>query len=146
MTRRIVVLSPTGAVTRDLDLSWAADDRVDLVLPRGAAAPAAVSAHHVDLRLGGVGAAVRRLVWGSAAGRTVFRLTPWDGGRRLWRAVRRDPAISELLRNADLVVAAERDGVFTAWKSVRRTPAQACVYGLPAAAAHAAATEERNRR
>lgn len=56
---------------------------------------------------------------GSVLGRNVIRITPLDRSRRLWRAAKHDRVLSELVRNADVVVALDRDAVLTVWKLSR---------------------------
>ncbi len=70
----------------------------------------------------------------TAVGRNALRLSPLDGGRRMWRAIRRDPLATAALANADLIVAAERDAILSVWTAVRSVarPECAAVYGMPA--------------
>lgn len=70
----------------------------------------------------------------SALGRNLLRVSPLDGGRRMWRATRRNPAAVEALRTADLIVAVEREAILTGWRSARSLASADCdaVYGMPA--------------
>lgn len=143
---RVVLVSPSGAVLKNLAelgvddadgtpeheltvLTWDAQDS-----PAGVRTIALGRDASVTLS-GRFRRAAQGILSGSAAGRNIFRLTPWDGGRRLWRAVRRTPSAVQALREADLIVAVERDAILTVWKSVhsRIAPRAAAVHGLPSA-------------
>lgn len=80
--------------------------------------------------------AAERLLGGSAAGRTLLRITPADRGVRLARRVRRVAVAREALATAEVLVASERDAVLTVWRAARRAPGSVtAVVGLPALAA-----------
>lgn len=86
----------------------------------------------------GVSESLRRTMSGSLPGRVLSRLTPLDPGTTFWRYVRRSAAAGKALREADLVVAVERDAAYAAWKwsrSARRGKALPTVFGYPAARA-----------
>ncbi|UNK69724.1 hypothetical protein [Microbacterium sp. H1-D42] len=68
---------------------------------------------------GPVARRIERLAWGSALGRNLIRITPLDRSRRLWSAARRDPVLRDLVREADVVVALDRDAILTVWKLSR---------------------------
>lgn len=72
---------------------------------------------------------------GTLPGRMVVRMLPVDTGARFWRASRRSSALTEHVRHADLLVAAERDAGFAVWKWMRRSrrASLAAVRGIPAA-------------
>lgn len=142
--KRVVLVSPSGSVFKNIAelgleqgdgtpeltvLAWSAGDAP------GEVRAIPVSRDDSATLSGRLRRAVDRALSGSAAGRNLFRLTPWDGGRRMWRAVRRNPAAFQALRDADLIVAVERDAILTAWKSVHSlaAPGAAAVYGLPSA-------------
>lgn len=63
---------------------------------------------------------IERLAWGSALGRNLIRITPLDRSRRLWSAARGDGALHDLVREADVVVALDRDAILTVWKLSRK--------------------------
>lgn len=63
---------------------------------------------------------IERLAWGSALGRNLIRITPLDRSRRLWSAARRDRTLHDLVREADVVVALDRDAILTVWKLSRK--------------------------
>lgn len=74
---------------------------------------------------------------GNVLTRTIVRALPLDTGARFWRATRSDARVEAAVRQADLIVAPERDGAFAAWswrrvaeRRGRRIPA---VAGYPAA-------------
>lgn len=143
---RVVLVSPSGAVLKNLaelglDASAGAEqEEVTVLTWENEEGPAGVRTIALGRDDSGTVAgrlrrAAQRLLSGSAGGRNLFRLTPWDGGRRLWRATRGNPAATQALRQADLIVAVERDAILTVWKSVhsRLAPRAAAVHGLPAA-------------
>ncbi|GAB2842080.1 hypothetical protein ACFQ0P_01640 [Microbacterium insulae] len=140
MSRVVAVVSHPGAVEALADL--AAEHDLTVIVPGDVAPgtmphtyPAAVPVRApVAARI--VSAAQR-----SAIGRNLVRISPLDQSRRLWRAVRDDPRIADLIRSADIVVAADRDAVFTVWKMTRTRRFDgpwAAVFGV-AAARYAAA-------
>lgn len=141
---RVVLVSPSGSIFKSLaELGLddpAAEARPELTVlcwEAGAGEAPSIAVGHDDSATlsGRLRRAVQRALSGSAAGRNLFRLTPWDGGSRMWRAVRRSPAARQALREAGLIVAVERDSILTAWKSVHSSLARdaAAVYGLPSA-------------
>ena len=141
---RVVLVSPSGSIFKSLaelgldDLGQGARPELTVLCWEAAAgeAPSIAVGHDDSGTLSGrMRRAVQRALSGSAAGRNVFRLTPWDGGNRMWRAVRRNPAARRALREAGLIVAVERDAILTVWKSVHSSlaPDAAAVYGLPSA-------------
>jgi hypothetical protein len=71
------------------------------------------------LRSGPVAGRIEKMAWRSALGRNLVRITPLDRSRRLWRAARRDRALRDLVRSADVVVALDRDAILTVWKLSR---------------------------
>jgi hypothetical protein len=75
----------------------------------------------------------------TAAGRALRRLTPLDPGAAFWRATRRSAAARESIRQAALLVAAERDATYAVWRwaRVRRRGGDpfGAVFGFPAARA-----------
>lgn len=130
MSRVVAIVSHPGTVAGLGDLT--AEHDVTVVGPSGS---------DVDLTLhpAGVPAALRPLVaaaWRSPAGRNAVRISPFDRSRLLWRAARRDDALRALVAEADVVVAADRDAVFTVWKMTRRRSfgnRWAAVFGTTAA-------------
>ncbi|MFD1492962.1 hypothetical protein ACFSAT_09575 [Microbacterium wangchenii] len=79
-------------------------------------------------------------------GRILIRLTPLDAGATFWRATRSTPAARGAIRTADVLVAAERDAGYAAWRWARAARRAGrdlpTVYGYPAARA---AVERRAR-
>lgn len=75
-------------------------------------------------------AAARR----TPAGRLALSLSPFDGGRQMWRAVRATPAARDLAAQAALVVAVDDEGVRTAWEWRRAGVVPEAFQGLLAAA------------
>lgn len=143
---RVVLVSPSGAVLKNLaelgldDSTGAPGYELTVLTWETQESPTGVRTIALGRDDSGtvngrLRRAAQRVLSGSPAGRNVFRLTPWDGGRRLWRAARRTPAAVNALGNADLIVAVERDAILTVWKSVhsRIAPRAAAVHGLPSA-------------
>lgn len=52
--------------------------------------------------------------------RMLLRVSPLDRGARFWRALRRDVQVDDFLRDADLLIAGDRDANFTCWQLARR--------------------------
>lgn len=63
--------------------------------------------------------------------RMLVRISPFDRGARFWRVVRRDGRVRDLVADADLLVAGDRDANFTCWQLARRSDI-AAVSGYPA--------------
>lgn len=61
-------------------------------------------------------------------GRLLNSMGPLDAGRVLWRRVRRSPEALDVLRGADVVLAADAPSVKTAWTAVRRGWAREAYY------------------
>ncbi|WP_426183984.1 hypothetical protein [Microbacterium sp. TWP3-1-2b2] len=80
---------------------------------------------------------LRALAWRSPLGRNLVRISPFDVSRRLWRALRRNTSIAALVHDADVVVAGDRDAVFSVWRMARKP--QAFGYGWTAVYGFAAA-------
>lgn len=81
---------------------------------------------------------LRRGVSRTMPGRVLARLTPLDAGVTFWRATTRSPAARQAIRDADLIVAVERDAAYAAWRwnrSARGRKALPAVFGYPAARA-----------
>lgn len=118
MSRVVAVVSHAGAADALSDL--ATEHSLAVVGPvRADGAPSRVT--H-ELRVGErsrLSQAVVRIAWRSAVGRNLIRNTPLDQSRRLWRAARADRAVRALVRDADIVLAVDRDAVFTVWKMTR---------------------------
>ena len=133
MTERVVVLQPGGVfdATELTELSAVAD--VTVVCRSGM--PSA-GLRVVELAVPQPKGPVRSLIRAaerSPVGRTLVRLTPWDEGSAFWRAARRDAAVSALLRDALVVAAGERDGIYAAWRARRAAKGLRAVFGIAAA-------------
>ncbi|MBM7830034.1 hypothetical protein JOE59_000739 [Agromyces cerinus] len=138
MTREILILTMTGAVDELVGaLHEHGDVAVTIVSAMACNVDRATVIHLPVPSLGAVGSRVRRTLWGSAIGRNVFRLTRWDGSRRLQRAIRGDAAARHSISKAHLIVVAERDAAYSAWKAVhgRRAATAQAVYGAVSATA-----------
>lgn len=87
----------------------------------------------------GVAKRVRLLASRTMPGRVLVRLTPLDSGATFWRATRRSKNARRVIRSADVLVAAERDAGYAAWRwtqAARRAGDELpTVFGYPAARA-----------
>lgn len=133
MSRVVAIVSDASSVAALADLGTAHE----LVVASPAEAGTAGVDHVVALPpRAGLAARIVRLCWTTQLGRNVIRISPLDQSRRLWRAVRRDAALRDLVRSAEVVVAGDRDAVFAVWKMTRaRTYGSrwSAVYGATAA-------------
>ncbi|MDQ0725930.1 hypothetical protein [Microbacterium sp. W4I20] len=78
--------------------------------------------------------AVRRVLGGGFVARIPLRLLGADAGTQFARRVRADAAAQRALSAAELIVAADEDAVFAAWKAGRASQRPArIVYGSAAA-------------
>lgn len=136
---KILLLSPTGSFAASID-SLKVDESGDEATGVSATANDGGPAFAV-VRLGPRALApqnrIASLMEGSVLGRTVKRLTPYDGGFRFAAAARRNPAFRAAVRDADLIVALERDAVLASWTALRRwgRPGARGVFGLAPARA-----------
>ena len=134
----VVLVAPSGRtaeILRRLGLpredvsaavvSWSSPDFADTGVESAA----------VGVPSSGAETRIVRSLSGSPIGRNLLRLLPWDGGRRLRRAVKSDPRARALLAAADIIVVTERDGILTGWHAGRHwaAPATEVVYGAAAA-------------
>lgn len=145
---KILLLSPAGSFATSVD-SLKIDGVIDEATGVSATATDAGAAL-VVLRLGSRALPPRNrvssLLEGSVVGRNLKRLTPLDGGLRFAAAARKNPEFRTAVREADLIVALERDAVLTAWTALRRwgRPDARGVFGL--APARALLTSDRAGR
>lgn len=138
----IVLVCPSGAISSVLDRIRATGgesaDEVTVVSWRRRDVDATdTQSIIVGHPLGSFSRAMNDALRGSVVGRNVLRLSPIDGGRRMWRATRREPRFRAAVTRADLIVAVERDGILTAWMAARTlAPSTArAVYGAAPAEA-----------
>jgi hypothetical protein len=131
MSRIVAVVSRASTIAALSGL--AVDNEVIVVGPSGDAEAARID-HALDITpRGPLSARIVALAWRSAPGRNLLRISPLDTSRRLWRTARRDQQLRSLVRSADVVVAADRDAIFTVWKMTRKR-----AYGTSWAAAFGA--------
>jgi len=87
-------------------------------------------------RPGGLAARVSKAAAKTMPGRVLVRLTPLDPGATFFRATRASAAAREAIRSADVLVAAERDAAYAAWRwakaAARAEATLSAVYGYPA--------------
>ncbi|GAA1777117.1 hypothetical protein [Agromyces lapidis] len=115
----IVVLAPSGRYSADALPGLAETDRVTVVSWVGA--PAVEADEVLELRQSPRSARVVAVLSRSLAGRMLVRVLPLDGGARFWRASVAAGEVARRIGEADLIIAAERDGGFAAWKWMRNT-------------------------
>lgn len=88
-------------------------------------------------RPSGLGARLAARCARSFVARELVRLTPADPAVALWKATCATVPVQALMADADLIVAAERDASYAAWRwnrlLARRGRDVAAVYGFPAA-------------
>jgi hypothetical protein len=114
----IVVLAPSGRHSAE-DLPGLTDeDSVTVVCWSGPAVPetdgwVTLRQSHRSARL--VAALSRTL-----PGRMLVRVLPLDGGVRFWRASASAAEVERRIGDADMIIAAERDAGFAAWKWLQR--------------------------
>ena len=89
--------------------------------------------------LAGLADRLSRLLQGNAPLRMIQRISPLDPGARFWRAVRREPRVTDAVRGADLLIAADRDANFACWQLARRAD-------VAAVSGYAAGKKELSRR
>jgi len=127
---KIVVLSPSGRNISASVRTLPPDAQISVVTS------AAVAHDEFEIvRLAPPSAPLRAVdAWllRTPVGRAMRRLSPVDPGSVFERSTRSSSAAAAALVGADLIVAAERDAVYAAWRWARRTSAQAVV-GFPAA-------------
>ena len=132
----VVFFAPSGALASALDqLALTAEDTITAVT--ACKADAEVTTFVVVPALRKPTAWAQRRLAHSAAGRNLLLLRPLAAGRRFAGAVRRNRDLRQRIREADMLVVLERDGILAGWRAARRwtrasTPA---VYGIPPAQA-----------
>ena len=133
----IVVLAPSAGFDEGSLPGLPDGARVTLI-----AGEQAVESHAETVvlpRQGGLAARLRALASRSMPGRVLIRLTPLDAGATFWRATRSAPSARATIRTADVLVAAERDAAYAAWRWARAARQAGrdlpTVYGYPAARA-----------
>lgn len=148
---KVIVFAPSGSIGSALEqLSLEQDD----VLVVACSTPdAPVRTRTITPSLGGAVRRAENAIGRSTVGRNLLRLTPLDAGRRFAAAVKRSAALRSEIREVDLIVVLERDGLLAGWHAVRRAEARTrAVYGIAAAQAviatlrAARASEEHDRR
>lgn len=80
---------------------------------------------------------LRSLAWRTAWGRNLFRVSPFDDSRRFWRAIGKNPYVAGIVRDAQVVVAGDRDAIFSVWQMTKKPRrfgrTWSAVYGVSAA-------------
>lgn len=145
---KILLLSPAGSFASSIE-SLKVDgsiDRATGVSASGSDAGGAIEVLELGARSLPPRHRVAALLDRSVIGRNVKRLTPLDGGLRFAAAARRHPQFRTAVREADLIVALERDAVLAGWTALRRwgRPEARGVFGL--APARALLTADRAKR
>ena len=111
---QILILAPSGRHSPDALPALADTDRVTVVCWHTPDAEGRDD--RVTLRQSPSSARLVAALSRSLAGRMLVRVLPLDNGARFWRASVRVPEVRRRVVEADLIIAAERDGGFAAWK------------------------------
>lgn len=134
---RVVLVSPSGRVAEALDQLGlpSADDEVSVIAwsPLDAQIDG-VEEFVLELPKSRVESALTRLLDTNRIGRYLHYLL-WDRGRKLQREVRSQTDVRTALAGADVIIAAERTGIVTAWYASRHWTSEARVVNgvVPAA-------------
>jgi G:T-mismatch repair DNA endonuclease (very short patch repair protein) len=133
----IVVLAPSGQYSADALPALTQADQVTVVCWESRRPTDA--ADWVTVRESARSAWMVSMLSRSLAGRMVVRALPLDTGVRFWRASSMVPRVAQTVGEADMIIAAERDAGFAAWKwlqhSLRAGSAPMAVRGYAAARA-----------
>ncbi len=117
-----VVILATGPVPRDALGEQAQGLRVRSILFRSGRAS---DDDHVVQGGSGVmlhlGDRIAGVLDGNSVLRMCRRISPLDPGVRFWRALRRDAVAADMVEDADLLIAADRDAIFACWNLARQT-------------------------
>lgn len=111
---QILVFAPSGRHSPDALPELADADRVTVVCWETPDAEGRDD--RVTLRQAPWAARLVAALSRSLAGRMLVRVLPLDSGARFWRASVGVPEVRRRVGEADLIIAAERDGGFAAWK------------------------------
>ena len=134
---RILLLSPSGSTVGDVAsvLNAAGDDATLTVV--GYATGTLDRATAPIVVRGSRPGALTRALRSNAIGRVLLRLSPWDAGRVFARAVGSSAEATAAAREADLIVACERDAILATW-NLARVPGSGsfAARGIAAAVAH----------
>lgn len=132
MSKVVYVATRTSSVPRDDAIDGV--DQINVIGPSSTTVSDVQQLVPVDAtELSSLPHKLVNALWRSAAGRTLVRISPFDQSRRFWRAVRRQPRAFDVVRDADVIVAADRDAIWAAWHLARATRGPAAVYGVTAA-------------
>lgn len=82
----------------------------------------------------------------SALGRLVLSMSPADQGRVFWRRMKAQPSLRRILRESDVLVAADYPATRVCWHSVKTISGQRAYFGIQSAitmleASHAQSTK-----
>lgn len=127
---RVVIFAPRGAVASDLA---DADPSATIALVRWGDRTEVTPDGTVILAQPVFSSRIVAALSRTLPGRMLVRILPIDTGVRFWRSTRRSAEIAALIRDADLIVAAERDAGFAVWQWHGRAGAARAVRGFPAA-------------
>lgn len=115
---QILIFAPSGRHTPDALPGLADTDRVTVICWDTPDAEGLDD--RVTLRQSASSARAVAALSRSLPGRMLVRLLPLDNGARFWRASVRVPEVQRRVLEADLIIAAERDGGFAAWNWLHR--------------------------
>ena len=131
---RVVIFSPTDSYSAEVLPMLDPADRATVVRWAGDGSD---EPGRITVGQGTLSARLVAAARGNMLTRTLVRTTPLDTGARFWRATRSDARVRDAVREADLIVAPERDGGYAAWAwrrlAARKGREIAVVAGYPAA-------------
>ncbi|MGN6723793.1 MAG: hypothetical protein ACTHJM_14385 [Marmoricola sp.] len=146
----ILVVAPHGSVDVAALGTLPEGARLTAVSWQGEGESSGVEVVGVPPRTGPMASLRARLLRIAAANlilRSLLRLSGFDEGRWFWTAAAKTAAAAQAAQAADVIIAADRDAVYTAWRwghAARRAGrATAAVHGYPAGRAAIAAAGER---
>jgi len=111
----IVVLAPSGRHSAEVLPGLTAADRVTVVCWQSSRAPQAGD-EWMKLPQSPRSERLVAVLSRTLVGRMLVRLLPLDSGVRFWRASAATAEVARRISEADMIIAAERDGGFAAWK------------------------------
>ncbi len=131
---RIVIFAPAGGYDSGSLAGMADADEVTVIAWSGASSADARLISLADPQT--IGSKIDRAAQRTMPGRMLLRLTPRDPGVRFWNATRTSDDARAAIRDADVLIASERDGAYAAWKWARSAARAGhtlpSVFGYPA--------------
>lgn len=134
---RVVLIAPSGSVALALNQLRVDEADDEIVVVSRSAPDAEVPSVLISPAFRNITTRMESWLSGSALGRNMQRLSPFDAGRRFAGAARRNRTFRNSIANADVIAVLERDGILAGWQAARRwAPSHAhAVYGVAPAQA-----------